>query len=203
MTADGRKDGGVRLDSLPDAGGRMNLPPDPRSYEAEMQRRFGRVGNRRTVEGGGLRWVQYWLWYLYNPKKVIVTGDHEGDWEFVQVGYAGEQPVCMTASQHRSGGSAMWWELERRAGRPVVYVAFGSHANYFRRVDQLPGIGDDGNGRGEVLDAVEWRDFGSWADWPGRWGNSTGEGKSPESPGCQGDRWHAPHRYHSSAGHQR
>lgn len=177
----------------------MNLPPDPRSYEGEMQRRFGRTGYRRTIEGGGLTWVQYWLWYLYNPKKVVVTGDHEGDWEFVQIGYAGEQPVCMTASQHRSGGAAMWWELERRGRRPLVYVAFGSHANYFKRVDQLPGIGDDGNGKGEVLDEIDWRDFGSWSDWPGRWGNSTGEGKSPESPGCQGDRWHAPHRYHTSA----
>lgn len=181
----------------------MNLPSQPGSYEAEMQRRFGKVGYRRTVEGGGLHWVQYWLWYLYNPKKVVVTGNHEGDWEFVQVGYAGAQPVCMTASQHRTGGSAMWWELEKRDGRPLVYVAFGSHANYFEPVDQLPGIGDEGNGRGAVLDAVEWRGFGPWSGWSGRWGNSTGEGKSPESPGCQGDRWQAPHRYHSSARHQR
>jgi hypothetical protein len=200
---DGRDGGPASLEDLPPAGGRINLPPDPRTYEAEMQNRFGRVGYRRQVKGGGLTWVQYWLWYLYNPKKVLVTGDHEGDWEFVQVGYAGEVPVCMTASQHRAGGSRMWWELERRDGRPVVYPALGSHANYFTPVDQLPEIGDRGDGGGEVLDSIEWRDFGPWKDWPGRWGNSTGEGKSPESPGSQGDRWSAPHRFHSAARHQR
>lgn len=189
----------VSLDALPAAGGRMNLPPNPKTYEPEMQDRFGRVGYRRRVKGGGFTWVQYWLWYLYNPKKVLVTGDHEGDWEFVQVAYAADMPVCMTASQHHSGGSRMWWEVELRGKRPVVYPALGSHANYFKPVDQLPEIGDKGDGKGDVWDSIEWRDFGAWEDWPGRWGNSTGEGKSPESPGSQGDRWKAPHRYHSKS----
>ena len=197
--ADGSDGGDVSLAALPREGGRMNFPAEPERVEAEMERRFGRVGYRRQVKGGGLLWVQYWLWYLYNPKLVVVTGDHEGDWEFVQVGYAGERPVCMTASQHRSGGSRMWWDVELREGRPLVYAARGSHANYFEPVDQLPEFGDQGNGKGEVLDEIEWRDFGSWATWPGRWGNSTGPGQSPQSPGSQGDRWAAPHRYHSKA----
>lgn len=200
---DGREGGRVSLGALPEEGGRMNFPPHPERYEAEMQARFGAVGYRRKAKGGGLTWVQYWLWYLYNPKQVLVTGKHEGDWEFVQVGYAGDAPVCMTASQHRSGGSRMWWEIELRGGRPVVYPALGSHANYFTPVSQLPEIGDRGDGKGIALDAIEWRDFGPWDSWRGRWGNSTGEGKSPESPGCQGDRWSAPHRFHSAARHQR
>ena len=157
------------------------------------------VGYSRELEGGGLEWHQYWLWYLYNPKKYFVTGEHEGDWEFVQVGYARNTPVCMTNSQHHSGGARMWWDVELLDDRPVVYVALGSHANYFTPVDGIPEIGDDGDGKGAVLDAIEWRDFGPWATWPGRWGHSTGEGQSPESPGCQGDRWSAPHKYHSSA----
>jgi hypothetical protein len=191
----------VSLDALPKEGGRMNFPPDPRTYEGAMESQFGNVGYRRSVEGGGLTWFQYWLWYLYNPKKVLVTGNHEGDWEFVQVGYAGEAPVCMTTSQHHSGGARMWWEVEVRDGRPLVYVALGSHANYFTPVSQIPEIGDDGDGRGDVLDAVQWRDFGSWSAWPGLWGNSTEQGRSPQSPGSQGDRWKAPHRYHSKAHH--
>jgi hypothetical protein len=195
----GRDLGRARLGSLPADGGRIDLPPGPHSYEASMQGQFGKVGYRRTVAGGGLSWTQYWLWYLYNPKKVLVTGDHEGDWEFVQIGYAGDQPVCMTASQHRSGGSAMWWEVKKRERRPLIYVALGSHANFFEAVDQLPELGDKGDGKGEVLERIEWREFGEWADWSGRWGNSTGPGHSPQSPGCQGDRWHAPHRYHSAA----
>ena len=85
-----------------------------------MQKEFGGVGYRRSIKGGGLTWVQYWLWSLYNPKKVVVTGNHEGGWEFAQVGYAGDQPVCMTCFQHRSGGSRMWWEVEVEQGRPVV-----------------------------------------------------------------------------------
>jgi hypothetical protein len=196
---DGSKGGPVSLASLPAAGGRMNLPPNPRESEASLPDELRNVGYRRTVAGGGLKWAQYWLWYVYNPKRVFVTGEHEGDWEFVQVGYAGEAPVCVTCSQHRSGGSRMWWDVELRDGRPVIYPALGSHANYFTPVEQLPEIGDTGDGEGDVLDSIEWRRFGPWAKWPGRWGNSTGEGKSPQSPGSQGDRWHAPHEYHSEA----
>jgi hypothetical protein len=196
---DGGKGGPVSLGSLPEDGGRMNLPPDPRKGEASLPAELRRVGYRRVMAGGGLKWVQYWLWYIYNPKRVIVTGEHEGDWEFVQVGYAGDLPVCMTCSQHHSGGSRMWWEVELRDGRPVIYPALGSHANYFKPVEQAPEIGDTGDGEGEVLDSIEWRSFGPWAKWGGRWGNSTGEGKSPQSPGSQGDRWHAPELYHSDA----
>ena len=202
VAADGRDGGTVSLDALPEDGGRMNFPPNPTSYEPDMQARFGNVGYSRRVDGGGLAWRQCWLWYLYNPKKVLVTGDHEGDWEFVQVGNAGRTPVCMTCSQHHSGGARMWWDLELRDGRPVVYVALGSHANYFEPVHQIPEVGDDGDGKGAVLDSLEWRDFGPWATWAGRWGNSTGEGQSPQSPGSQGDRWNAPHHYHSRASYQ-
>jgi hypothetical protein len=202
VTIAGDDGGKVSLGSLPAEGGRMNFPPNPKRYEEEMQKRFGGVGYRREVAGGGFTWVQYWLWYLYNPKLVVVTGDHEGDWEFVQVAYAGDTPICMSASQHHSGGSRMWWDVERRDGRPLIYPALGSHANYFEPVDQLPEIGDRSDGKGAVLDEIEWRDFGSWATWPGLWGNSTGAGHSPQSPGSQGERWNAPHRYHSKSENQ-
>jgi hypothetical protein len=200
---DGDQGGPVLLDALPEDGGRMNLPPEPKKGEAALPDELRKVGYRRVMAGAGLKWVQYWLWYLYNPKRVFVTGEHEGDWEFVQVGYAGELPVCVTCSQHHSGGSRMWWDVELRDGRPVIYPALGSHANYFKPVEQVPEIGDTGDGEGEVLDSIEWRSFGPWAKWGGRWGNSTGEGKSPQSPGSQGDRWHAPHLYHSDASCQR
>jgi hypothetical protein len=187
------------IDALPAAGGRLDFPPGAEEIEARLRPRFGGVGYRREQKGGGFTWVQYWLWYLHNPKKFFVAGVHEGDWEFVQIGYAGETPVCMTLSQHQTGGARMWWNVERRDGRPLVYVARDSHANFFRPVDGIPEFGDDANGRGERLDEIEWRDFGEWATWPGRWGNSTGEGRSPQSPGCQGDRWKAPHRFHTQA----
>lgn len=196
---DGNPIGAVNLDAFPAKAARMNFPPDPEKAEKRLRPKYGGVGYRREVKGGGLTWVQYWLWYLYNPKKIFITGVHEGDWEFVQVGYVGKTPVCMTLSQHRSGGARMWWNVEQRDGRPVVYVARDSHANYFRPVHGVTEWEDDGDGAGEQLDDIEWRDFGKWATWPGLWGNSTGEGRSPESPASQGDRWNAPHRYHSKA----
>jgi hypothetical protein len=198
---DGNPRGDVRLDSLPPEGGRMNFPPHPEEAEQRLRPEFSGVGYRREQEGGGLVWVQYWLWYLYNPKKIYVEGVHEGDWEFVQVGYAGETPVCMTLSQHHSGGARMWWDVElcKDKERPVVYVALDSHANYFRPVRGVTEWQDDADGKGEELAEIEWREFGEWADWRGLWGNSTGRGRSPQSPGCQGDRWKAPHRFHSKA----
>jgi hypothetical protein len=197
---DGADKGRADLAALPAAGGRMNFPPEPEKKEKKLQEGFGGVGYRREVEGGGLTWAQYWLWYLHNPKIFLVTGDHEGDWEFVQVGYGGDTPVCMTVSQHQTGGSRMWWNVERRQGRPVVYVARDSHANFFRPVNQIPEFGDQGDGKGQTLAELKWEDFDDgWATWPGRWGNSTGEGRSPQSPGCQGERWNAPHRYHSKS----
>jgi hypothetical protein len=194
-------DGGdVSLAALPADGGRMDFPRHPEQQEQRLHGKYGGVGYRREVQGGGLTWVQYWLWYLYNPKRMaIVTGDHEGDWEFVQVGYGGDTPVCMTASQHKSGGSRMWWDLEHRQGRPVVYVARGSHANYFAPFEQPSELGDQYDGKGATLDSLAWRDFGSWATWSGRWGNTHAEAESPQSPGSQGDRWSKPHRYHSKS----
>jgi hypothetical protein len=196
---DGRPLGPVALDSFPAKAARMDFPSHPEEAEKRLRPKFGGVGYRREVKGGGLTWVQYWLWYLYNPKKIFIAGVHEGDWEFVQVGYVGKTPVCMTLSQHHSGGARMWWNVEQREGRPLVYVARDSHANYFRPVHGVTEFEDDGDGRGDVLDDLQWRDFGDWATWPGLWGNSTGEGRSPDSPGSQGDRWSAPHRYHSKA----
>src|SRR6187431_3200202 len=69
--------GEVKLDSLPEDGGRMNFPPHPEEDERRLRPEFGGVGYRREQKGGGLAWVQYWLWYLYNPKKIFVTGVHE------------------------------------------------------------------------------------------------------------------------------
>jgi hypothetical protein len=195
---DDEEHGDVVLDALPPAGGRMNFPPNPETQEKRLRPEFGGVGYRRELVAGGLTWVQYWLWYLHNPKEILVAGVHEGDWEFVQVGYHGGEPICMTVSRHHTAGARMWWDVERRDGRPVVYVARDSHAHYFTVVDTAFEWEDDADGKGEPLDDLEWREFGDWATWPGLWGNSTGAGRSPQSPGSQAARWSAPHRYHSS-----
>jgi hypothetical protein len=159
------------------------------------------VGYHRVVRGGSLYWHQFWLWYLYNDWSVAGVGRHEGDWEFVQIGCLDSQgnvPILVTGSEHHSGGKREYWACELGSlGRPVIYVAKGSHANYFSAGSQGGGQ-DHCDGKAPIPD-IEWRDFGPWATWHGRWGNSTGPGRSPESPGCQGARWAAPHLYHSAS----
>jgi hypothetical protein len=183
----------VLLSALPEKG-RMDFPQglrDPTDTPV--------VGYHRVREAENLFWHQFWLWYLYNPWSIAGVGEHEGDWEFVQIASVdrdGERPVLLTASQHHGGEKRELWRSERDGGRPVVYVALGSHANYF-----TPGWrgDDDANGEGQVLADIEWRDFGEWATWAGMWGNSTGAGKSPESPGRQRERWELPAVFHARA----
>ena len=181
----------------PGKGARMDFPPDMKDPANTPV-----VGYHRFVKAAHLWWHQYWLWYLYNPWSFAGTGvgRHEGDWEFVQLACAdrkGDRPVLATASQHRTGEKREFWRCETEGGRPIIYVALGSHANFFTPGDRGQ---DVANGRGRKLTEIEWRDFGGWETWEGLWGNSTGAGRSPESPGCQGERWHAPQLYHSSAG---
>jgi hypothetical protein len=187
----------IHLAALPESG-RMDFP-DPPTLKDPTSTPV--VGYHRAVRKANLYWHQYWLWYLYNPWSFPGTdaGRHEGDWEFVQLGCTdskGDKPVLMTASQHRSGQKREFWRCEVEDGRPVVYVARGSHANFFSPVERLDDVAD---GRGKKLTDIEWRDFGRWCDWKGRWGNSMGVGRSPESPGCQGERWAAPQLYHAGA----
>ena len=175
--------------------GRLNFPRDMKQPDLPP------VVYHRVVTGGGLAWHQYWLWYLYNPWGIGGVGKHEGDWEFVQIGRTpGERarPILMTCSQHHTGGKREFWSVELKDERPLVYVALGSHANYFGTGLQSGGI-DLCDGEGLELADYELRNFGEWAAWPGRWGNSDGEGKSPESPGCQTLRWKQPHIYHSNS----
>jgi len=169
----------------------LDFPPDMRQPDLPP------VGYHRWNVQAGLGWDQYWLWYLYNPWNVAGVGEHEGDWEMFQTATTGSAyPILVTGSQHHTGTKREAWACEHSDGRPVLYVALGSHAHYF-----TPGIHgtDRCDGKGRVLDTIEWRDMGPWHSWPGRWGNSRGEGQSPRSPGHQGTRWTAPHLFHSQS----
>lgn len=174
---------------------RLNFPRDMGQPDLKP------VIYHRTILGGGLVWHQYWQWYLYNPWGIGGVGKHEGDWEMVQIGVTPDPlagPILMTCSQHHNGGKREYWSVELDEEDPVVYIALGSHANYFAPGRQGGGI-DLCDGLGLELTDYELRDFGPWANWSGRWGNSTGEGKSPESPGQQTIRWKCPHLYHSNS----
>jgi hypothetical protein len=110
----------VDVDHLPEAGGRINLPPD-----ADQPWNANWVGYWRKATGGGLTWFQFWTFWLYNPKTYAGVGAHEGDWEMVQLGCtddAGDRPVLMTCSQHDGGEKREFWRVTLDEKRPVVYV---------------------------------------------------------------------------------
>lgn len=86
--------------------------------------------------------LQYWYFYAYNfwslhfPPDDFVWQAHEGDWEVVTVVLSRRgRPLFAAYSQHCSGQRRSWSDVEKTRGHPLVYVAIGSHANYFE-----PGI---------------------------------------------------------------
>ena len=167
---DGKGDGSS---ALPDTG-RIDLAADMSDPDDTPV-----VGYHRVVEAEGLYWDPSFAWYLDNPWEIAGFGVHEGDWEFVQLGTVdadGEAPILVvTVSQHR-GGEKPIRRCERENRRPVIYVAKGSHAHFYTAGPRGEDVAD---GKGRVLTDIEWRPFGSWATWPGVWGNRTGPAVRP------------------------
>ncbi|KAK2033156.1 vacuolar protein sorting-associated protein 62 [Colletotrichum zoysiae] len=66
-------------------------------------------------------------------------GDHVGDWEHNMIRFRDGKPVGIYFSQHVDGSSYDWdaSELSKTDGRPIVYSARGSHANYPTPGDQI------------------------------------------------------------------
>jgi hypothetical protein len=174
------------------------LPNDPAARivipEGVTQPDVAPVGYRRLVDGGSLWWVQCWFFYLSNPKRYAGFGEHEGDWEMVQFGCRDPErnvPILATYSQHGGGEKREFWRVELDDGHPLVYVARDSHAMYFGPHQDVT---DQADGKGSRL-AMMWHEFGMWAEFPGRWGNSD------NSPGPLMTRraWQAAHAWHGQA----
>ena len=95
-----------------------------------------RVYGHARRDTQGRLWLQYWLFYYYNDFQLLGPllsgGKHEGDWELVQLRLdAAEQPVEAVFSQHTHAESKPWANVRKSGPTPLVYVARGSHANYF------------------------------------------------------------------------
>jgi hypothetical protein len=106
----------------------------PAGFEA-MQRGFFRDGDTSLVYWHVVRYengeaaVQYWLFYVFND----FQNWHEGDWENITVRLdEEEEPTEVFYSAHEGGGTRAWDRAFRVGEHPIVYVARGSHANYFR-----------------------------------------------------------------------
>jgi hypothetical protein len=94
-----------------------------------------------TVNSGSSTVIQYWLFYAYNNGPL---NDHQGDIEVVEIFLdSSGTPVKALYSQHGAGENAVWGDVEKTDNHPVVYVAQGSHANYFRSYQGKIGVEND------------------------------------------------------------
>lgn len=180
------------------------------SYAVDVQRlealpqyanqMYGRV----VPEPGGQYELQYWFFEYLNSKTFVGFGQHEGDWEMVQVHLGGDgNPIGAAYAQHTGGEVCPWSNVKKTEdGRPIVYVAQGSHASYYTSGQHdlaiwgLFGAYDTNDARGAVITptAIDVTNPPQWiSSWPGLWGGSTsGADTSPKSPGQQGQKWSDP-----------
>jgi hypothetical protein len=82
--------------------------------------------------------LQYWFFYVFND----FNNTHEGDWEMIQLNFdvgtarraLTDHPTEVGYSQHEGAERAAWGDPKLNlvdGTHPVVYVAAGSHANFF------------------------------------------------------------------------
>jgi hypothetical protein len=154
----------------------------------------------RALTSGGKSWLQYWLFSYYNPQNVLGFGQHEGDWEFVQVGLdADGVPDVATYAQHGGGERCAWSQVQKAGSAPVVFVALASHASYFSSGVNPRGLFPDDYHRGtgyQVRPALEIvSQTTPFMAWQGKWGASS---SSPLAPRRQ-SKWSAPNSFNSGA----
>jgi hypothetical protein len=93
----------------------------------------------RVAHEDGETILQYWFFYYddvysyFYPPSDVLWQAHEGDWEVVNVVLDEDgQPDFVGYSQHCLGQQRTWASTTKwNATHPIVYVATGSHANYF------------------------------------------------------------------------
>ena len=154
----------------------------------------------RVVRDGDQIVLQYWLFYYDDVYRYpflplgAIWQSHEGDWEVVNVVLSGKRkPLFVGYSQHCSGTTRSWAETPRSKGQhPTVFVALGSHANYFEpgvhEIDRaclpaqviaffvqagLPFPADavtEGPGSGQTTIERVGEDGPPWLAFPGFWG---------------------------------
>jgi len=159
------------------------------------------------------QWLQYWMLFENNTQDrgILRTGRHEGDWEMIQLRVRRGRPVQAVYAQHSGAESCRFRWASRGGPRPLVYLARGSHAAYFRagvRDRTWPDPNDDADGDGlrvrpRVVRITESRP--DWMRYPGRWGDTRagwfpGEMDSPRGSAFQPQgRWSNPEGWAAAA----
>ena len=168
-----------------------------------------------TDEASGRTALQYWLFYYYNDS----YNKHEGDWEMVTVVLdAEQQPEFVTVTAHHGGTRRLWENVHVvQDTHPAVYVARGSHANYFvgpelypitfqfftRRVSAYDRTGSEGPvipqvvlipSRQELLANPDAYPELHWLRFEGNWGEQAFQADfgGPVGPADKGEQWEKP-----------
>jgi len=175
----------------------------------------------RQTEKSGYTILQYWFFYAYNSWAAYKFGAniHEGDWEMITIFIPSgcDEPEYAAYSAHGHSGdevTMLWEDVPKENGHPIVYVALGSHANFYRAgffrdvifFDRTSGQGLH-IGPGQDIEwgapvVLEDDDLPLWAShYAGDWGLDTyiddndllmNGFSGPRGPTFQGDRWHDP-----------
>ena len=135
----------------------------------------------RLLEGEkGYTVIQYWYFYAYNDFATNHQGinDHEGDWESIHLFFkdVDAKPTWVAYSAHGGAARKAWQDVERDGDHPIVYVAAGSHAGYYRPGEHGadhndPGHLAAGGSTGKAWAVPESLEDKSWcAAYLGRWG---------------------------------
>jgi RsiW-degrading membrane proteinase PrsW (M82 family) len=167
--------------------------------------------NQKTI-------IQYWLFYYYNDW----FNKHEGDWELVQVILdESRTPEWVVLGQHHGGTRRSWENVQiENDTHPAVFVALGSHANYFWDNETFPNGLDIGNTRLEIFDrtglsarsipkvillpsaekdSTEFAESptNGWLFFGGRWGESSTQSDfgGPLGPSVKGIQWDNPYEW--------
>jgi RsiW-degrading membrane proteinase PrsW (M82 family) len=199
----------------------MNYSAHRAHYAASLSPEAG--GHRatayaRVVRGEEAITVQYWLFYYYNDW----FNKHEGDWEMVQVTLDSHgRPRWLVLSQHHGGTRRAWSAVTAEdETHPAVFVALGSHANYFwgaevyanvRDVGGEPFVAVDRTGRAapaipQIALLPELEELAASLDaWPGmewiRFGGNWGERSlqsdfgGPRGPAHKAEQWGEPYEW--------
>jgi hypothetical protein len=154
-----RKDGFMKGEAFLafDSNARDSASADPRrvqpytKLESSLRAAAGReytVYWHAAGIGAAHVMVEYWFFYSFDD----FANRHEGDWEWIGVEaekkpfFESPNAIRVFYSQHEGGGWRDWSEVmagrDRRGDSPIVFVARGSHANYFtpRKLPAAPTV---------------------------------------------------------------
>lgn len=191
----------------PHDDGRNRRPADPnrgKEWNVFLQPKgepVGRADFNKVVPAfwwwdAGNSVMQYWFFYGYNRGLPDLKINHQGDWEHVRIRVKDGKAVDVRLSAHGDLPTLPVGKLRSEAGRPVVFVAKGTHAMYAEPGTHRLGMdvtaegGPRWDGWNEKtllpLDAQPWKDYaGAW----GQVGKLGLAGISPDTTGPLGP-WH-------------